>query len=223
MIGTVTISKTTIATTTGMTIASVADNRLSPSRSILLTSGLSRYARTMPATNGNRTPRNKMRTATNATSIAIQKTIGRAKLMFDSYRRRRSVSCVHLREADPPTSALCQKRTRTRYSITTSMAASSDGGMVKPTAPRLFGRAADTPPFQVLSRGSLMILASVLALVYQWYVIRGVVLFRCGWHRQKIGWALVDGKLDTQILPCERFAHGRRWRAAALRLHRRVH
>jgi len=68
-----------------------------------------------------------------------------------------------------------------------------------------------------------MILASILALVYQWYVIRGVVLLRCGWHRQKIGWALVDGKLDTEILPCERFAHGRRWRAAALRLHRRVH
>jgi len=66
------------------------------------------------------------------------------------------------------------------------MAASSDGGMVKPTAPRLFSRAADTPPFQVLSRGRLMILASILALVYQWYVIRGVVLLRCGWHRQKI-------------------------------------
>jgi hypothetical protein len=62
------------------------------------------------------------------------------------------------------------------------MAASSDGGMVKPTAPRLFSRAADIPPFQVLSRGRLMILASILALVYQWYVIRGVVLLRCGWH-----------------------------------------
>ena len=120
-------------------------------------------------------------------------------------------------------SALCQKRTWTSYSITRSTAASSDGGMVKPTAPRLFSRAADTPPFQVLSRGSLMILASVLALVYQWYVIRGVVLLRCGWHRQKIEWALVDGKLDKEILSCERFAHGRRWRATALRLHRRVH
>ena len=39
-----------------------------------------------------------MRTATNATSIVIQKTIGRAKLMFDSYRRRRSVSCIHLQK-----------------------------------------------------------------------------------------------------------------------------
>ena len=36
---------------------------------------------------GNRTPRNKTRSATSTTSIAIQKTIGRAKLVFDSYRQ----------------------------------------------------------------------------------------------------------------------------------------
>src|SRR6516164_9178401 len=82
MMGTVKAIKSAIAVITTTMMTSVATSRFIPSRSMRLATGSSRYASTIPATNGNRTSRNKATTAMTAASIAIQNRIGRVKFMI---------------------------------------------------------------------------------------------------------------------------------------------